>query len=180
MAQDTFMATVYMFAGNFAPRGYQFCQGQLLPISQYSALFALLGTTFGGNGQSNFALPDLRSRLPVGAGAGPGLPSVDPGQMGGTTSVSLTSGNMPSHTHGITITINAAADGRPGGNSPANSFLDSGTPIYTGATDGTTMNPGMATGAVAPTGGNQPINVQNPYLGINFIIATEGIFPSRN
>jgi microcystin-dependent protein len=182
MANEPLLGGVFIFAGNFAPRGYALCQGQLLAISQNAALFSLLGTTFGGNGVSNFALPDLRGRAPIGAGQGPGLPAIVPGEQAGTTSTTLTQTNMPAHTHSIAITINAAADSRPSSDTPANSFLDNtaGTNTYAGATDGTKMNAGVATGVIAPAGGSQPFSIQNPYLGINYIIATTGIFPSRN
>src|SRR5260221_7436069 len=124
MAQDPILATIFMFAGNFAPRGYMFCQGQLLAISQNAALFSLLGTTYGGNGTTTFGLPDLRGRLPVGMGAGPGLPPVEQGEMAGSPTVTLTQNSMPAHTHTIAITINAAADGRPSSDTPAGSVLD--------------------------------------------------------
>jgi microcystin-dependent protein len=158
------------------------CQGQILSIAQNTALFSLLGTTYGGNGQTTFGLPDLRGRVPVGTGQGPGLPNMIQGEMGGQDNVTLTSQNMPIHTHAVTVTINAAADGRPTSETPLDHFLDSTTGVNTfaAATDGTKMNAGMATAVVANAGGSQSFNVQNPYLGLNFIIATQGIFPSRN
>jgi len=180
MAQDTFMATVYIFAGNFAPRCYQLCAGQILSIAQNTALFSLLGTTYGGNGQTTFGLPDLRGRLPIGAGQGPGLQNVDLGEVAGSANVSLTSNNLPAHNHTVTLTVNAAADDRAGASSPAGAYLDNGTTIFTPTKDGTTMAADMVTGVVGPTGGSQPFGVQNPYLGLNYIIATEGLFPSRN
>jgi microcystin-dependent protein len=182
MANEPLLAGIFLFGGNFAPRGYMLCQGQILSIAQNTALFSLLGTTFGGNGQTTFALPDLRGRLPVGTGQGPGLPNMLQGEMGGADNVTLTSLNMPQHTHTVVVTIHAAADGRPTSETPANSFLDNTTGVntYAGATDGTNMNAGMASVVVGPAGGSQPFNVQNPYLGMNYIIATQGIFPSRN
>jgi len=184
MALEAYLGSIHMFGGNFAPRGYAFCQGQLMSISQNSALFSLLGTTYGGNGQTNFALPDLRGRAPVGQGPGLGLNPVDIGQMSGAASVTLLTTNMPAHTHATTVTINAAADGRPGSTSPAGSVLDSmagTTNFYAAAPDGrTTMNVGMATAQVAPAGDSLPFSVQNPFIGINFIICTQGVFPSRN
>src|SRR5947209_8737122 len=118
MASEPYLGGVFIFAGNFAPSGYMLCAGQLLPISQNSALFAILGTTFGGDGVQTFALPDLRGRTAVGAGQGPGLPNVSLGQVGGSQNVSLLLTNMPSHTHAATVTINCAADGRPATDSP--------------------------------------------------------------
>ena len=158
------------------------CQGQLLPIAQNTALFSILGTTYGGNGQTTFALPDLRGRAPIQQGQGPGLPMVDLGQMAGNSTVTLTTANMPAHNHTAQVTINCAADGRPGSDTPVGSVLDSGAgTIYASAPDGSsTMNAGMATATIGIAGGNQPFSTQSPYLGLNFIIATEGVFPSRN
>lgn len=174
MASDPILGCIYMFAGNFAPRGYALCAGQILPISQNTALFSILGTTYGGNGQTTFALPDLRGRAPVGAGQGPGLPNYTLGEQTGSTSVTLTSNQMPSHTH----TIAAAESSNT--TDPSNAFLanDGRSPVnvYNSTTDGTKLN----AQAVGPAGGNQPISVQNPILAINYIIATQGIFPSRN
>src|SRR5215471_9497950 len=113
MANEPLLGGIFMFGGNFAPRGYALCQGQLLAISSNTALFSILGTSFGGNGVTNFGLPDLRGRTPVSTGLGPGLPQVDLGQQGGVPSVTLQTSNLPAHTHGITLTVNAAADGRP-------------------------------------------------------------------
>jgi microcystin-dependent protein len=183
MAQDAFLGCIFMFAGNFAPRGYALCQGQLLSIAQNTALFSILGTTYGGNGQTTFGLPDLRGRAPIGQGAGPNLSPVVLGELAGTQSATLLVTNMPAHTHTATVTINAAADSRPSADSPAGAVLDStgGTNIYAAAPDGsTTMNAGMATAVIALAGGSQPFSIQNPFLGINFIICTAGIFPSRN
>jgi microcystin-dependent protein len=172
-----------MFAGNFAPRGYQLCQGQLLAISQNAALFSILGTTYGGNGTSTFGLPDLRGRMPVGQGNGPGLTPVVLGEIAGAQNVTLLATQMPIHTHAATVTLNASQDGRPSTDNPSGAVLDSGsgTNIFAAAPDGsTTMNAGAATAKVANAGGSLPFSVQNPYLGITFIIAMTGIFPSRN
>jgi microcystin-dependent protein len=182
MASQAYIGSIFMFAGNFNPRGYMLCQGQLLPISQYAALFSILGTTYGGNGTTNFALPNLSSRVPVGAGNGPGLSPVVLGEQGGSQNVTLTINQMPAHTHACTVTLNAAADGRPSSDSPADAVLDSGsgTNFFAAASDGTKMNAGAATAVVAPAGANQPVSIQNPYLGITYIIAIQGIFPSRS
>ena len=182
MASEPFLASIFIFAGNFAPRGYAFCQGQILSIAQNTALFSLLGTTYGGNGQTTFALPDLRGRLPIGTGQGPGLDNVDLGQIAGVQNVTLTVNNMPMHTHSATVAINAAADSRPSLDSPAGGVPDStGTNMFGAAPDGrTVMNAGMATAQIGAVGGSQPVDIRNPFLGLNFIIALEGIFPSRN
>lgn len=179
MANEPYLGAIFMFAGNFNPRGYQLCQGQLLAISQNAALFSILGTTYGGNGTTTFALPDLRGRAPIGQGQGPGLSPVNLGQQGGSNTVSILTSNLPSHTHTINVSTAPAGQGSPSGNFPA-SVVDSGGGASNGynssATGGATFNPT----AVNPTGSSLPLNIQDPYLGINYIIAVQGIFPSRN
>ena len=113
MASEPYLAGIFLFAGNFAPRGYALCQGQLMSIAQNSALFSLLGTYYGGDGQTTFGLPNLQGRAPVGTGQGPGLPMVNLGEQGGAQSVTLTTSQMPAHNHACTVTLNAANDGRP-------------------------------------------------------------------
>jgi microcystin-dependent protein len=176
-----FLAEIVLFAGNFAPRGWAFCQGQILSIAQNTALFSLLGTTYGGNGQTTFALPDLRGRVPVGTGQGPGLPSVNLGQVSGEPTHTLIVTEMPAHNHTAQVQLNAASGGgnsaSPAGNVPAASTARDS--IYSNTSD-TTMaaNGGQVTVGIA--GGSQPHNNMQPYLGLNYIIAVEGIFPSRN
>ena len=166
-----------MFGGNFAPRGWAFCAGQIISIAQNTALFALVGTTYGGNGQTTFALPDLRGRVPIGQGNGPGLPPVDLGEVAGQESVTLINTEIPAHNH--TVSLGASnIDGNPAAvKSPANAvagYSDS-APLYapTGNTTMLPFNSGI-------TGGNQPHTNLQPYLALNYIIAMEGIFPSRN
>lgn len=194
---EPFIGQITLFAGNFAPRGWMFCQGQLLSIAQNTALFSILGTTYGGNGQTTFALPDLRGRAPVQQGQGPGLPSVVLGEAAGTPTTTLTSLNMASQAVNIpaqTVSVAIpAAEGdadlpapsttgvlaKPKDSSGSGVSID----IYASTASNTTLKPfnltiPATTGATAP--GNQPFSNQSPYLGINFIIATEGIFPSRN
>lgn len=166
---EPFIGQVTLFAGNFAPRGWAFCSGQLLSIAQNTALFSILGTTYGGNGQTTFALPDLRGRVPLGPGQGPGLSNVVLGQQGGVENVTLTQAQAPAHGHPVAASNAAATAARPGGNLPA------GNGAYGAAAD-TTMNPAM----VGAAGGSQPHENRQPYLGMNFIIALEGIFPARN
>jgi microcystin-dependent protein len=174
---EPFLGEIIMFAGNFAPRSWAFCQGQLLAISQNTALFAILGTTYGGNGQTTFALPDFRGRVPVGQGQGPGLSSYTLGQLSGTESVTILSTQMPPHSHTATAVLHAstlaANDTLPSGNYPA----DGGS--YQSATD-TSMNANAVTVTNGITGGGQPTPIIQPYLCISFIICLEGIFPSRN
>ena len=182
MAQEPLIGAIFMFAGNFAPRGYALCNGQTMSISQNAALFSILGTFYGGNGTTTFQLPNLQGRVPVGVGNGAGLTPISIGEVGGVQSVTLNASTMPIHTHSATVTINAANDGRPSTDNPSGAVLDStgGNNIYASAPDGTKMNSGMATAVVSPTGGSQPFSIQNPYVGINYIIALVGVFPTRN
>ena len=165
-----FIAEIVMFGGNFAPRGWAFCQGQLLSIAQNTALFSLLGTTYGGNGQTTFALPDLRGRVPIQQGSGPGLTPRVLGEQGGTETVTLQVTQMPAHTHTVSASTAAAGDTVPTGN-----VLSEGS-IYHAAPGNTTLSPT----AIGASGGSQPHNNIQPFLALNFIIATQGIFPSRN
>ena len=160
-----------MFGGNFAPRGWALCDGQLLPIAQNQALFAILGTTFGGDGRTTFALPDLRGRFPLHKGTGPGLPPYGLGQRGGAENHTLTVSELPSHNHFPQCSSGAADSDSPVAAYPS---------VDEGATESfsTTSNSGM--GATGNTGGGQTFSIQNPYLAVNFIIALEGTFPSRN
>ena len=173
---------IRMFAGNFAPRTWAFCSNQLMPIAQNTALFSILGTTYGGNGQTTFALPDFRGRVAVGTGQGPGLANITLGQLSGSTSVTLTTGYMPAHTHPLTGTVSPQGNQGATGlsNDPSNRRL-AGTNIFTGAaTDLATMAPAVSTLAIGVTGGSQPFSIMPPYLGMNYIICLFGIFPSRD
>ncbi len=162
-----------MFAGNFAPKGWATCDGQLLSIQQNTALFSILGTTFGGNGTTNFALPDLRGRVPVHAGQGGGLPPVELGEMAGSQTVTLLITEIPAHAHNVSVatTADGPTASRPGGN------ILAGVSGYApaGSADGSTLG-GISCG---PAGGNQPHNNIQPYQCVNFIIALVGIYPSR-
>jgi microcystin-dependent protein len=179
MADQPLLGTIFLFAGNFAPRGYMLCQGQLLSISQYSALFAILGTTYGGNGTTTFGLPDLRGRAAVCEGTGPGLSNVALGQMGGVQSVSVLTANMPPHNHLINVSSSSAGQANAPGNYLAGTNDGQGNPYPTYQTTPTANNTLAAT-AVTIAGSGVPLNTQSPYLGLNYIIATVGIFPSRN
>ena len=167
---EPFLGQITLFAGNFAPRGWAFCAGQILSIAQNTALFSILGTTYGGNGQTTFALPDLRGRVPVGPGQGPGLSIVNLGQTGGTETTQLTVNQLPQHSHPAGATQAGASSTRPAGGVP------SAGGSYAASSDGSTLNPNF----IGPTGGGQPFDTRQPYLGVNYIIALEGIFPSRN
>jgi microcystin-dependent protein len=179
MASTPILGCIFIFAGNFAPRGYMLCQGQLLQISSNTALFSLLGTTYGGNGQTTFALPDLRGRAPIGQGTGPGLANISLGEMAGAASASILASNMPAHNHLVNVSGGAATQNSAPGNflGGTNDGQGNPYPTYQAAADaGSTLAPT----AVSMAGGSVPVSIQNPFLGINYIIATQGIFPSRN
>ena len=174
---DGYIAEIRWFAGNFAPRGWAFCQGQLLPIAQNTALFSLLGTTYGGNGQTTFSLPDLRGRIAEGTGQGPGLPFVDLGEMAGEPTHTLTTNELPSHNHSVHVNDNITGS-VPSANG---AFLSSKTESAektsaSGLSSDAILNPN----SIAITGGSQPHENMQPYLGMNYIICMEGIYPSRN
>ena len=193
-----FIGEIIYFGGNFAPVNYAMCQGQLLAISQNTALFSILGTTYGGNGQNTFALPDLRGRAPVGPGQGPGLSNYVLGQLSGAESVTLSSANLPIHTHGATFagtgsslnaatvkasvqtpaagTVLARATDTGGGTAAPQMYAPAGTP--TPAALGGLNVAGTVT--VSPAGGSAPFSNVQPILAITALIATQGIFPSRN
>ena len=172
---NPFVAEIRIFAGNFAPVGWATCDGQILPISQNTALFSLLGTTYGGNGQSTFALPNLQGSAPMQQGQGPGLSLYDLGQQGGESAVTLLTSEMPGHRH------QAQAVGGNNKTSPiANAWSTLGTtrtppPLYSD-TQNSSMNPASA---LALTGGSLPHNNMSPYLCLTFIIALQGVFPQR-
>jgi microcystin-dependent protein len=185
---DPFLAEIRLFAGNFAPKGWALCDGQLLPINQNQALFSILGTFYGGNGTTNFALPDLRGRVPVGVGQGPGLADYPLGQQTGTETATIAIGQMPPHTHAFTPgSLKIAAVSAPGNTqSPDNAFPAAEalgvTATYSTATPDITMAPAALSGTptVATIGGGQPVGIMQPYVVLTYIIALVGIFPSRN
>ena len=164
-----------MFGFNFPPKGWALCNGQLLPINQNEALFALLGTTYGGDGQTTFALPNLQSRVAIHQGTGSGLSPYVVGQSGGVENVTLTQGQMPTHTHLVQCNTGGGNQASPSGNLPA--VESTGTSLdYSNASANGSMSPTM----LATQGGSQPHPNIQPYLCVNFCIALEGIFPSRN
>ncbi len=172
-----FIAEIRLVGFNFPPRGNAFCNGQIISIAQNTALFSLVGTTYGGNGTTNFALPNLQSRTPLAQGQGPGLSNYVLGQSGGAASVTLLSTQMPSHTHFPQGTSAAGNSQSPGGNVWAASVGGrTPPPLYSTAAPNTLMN----AAAISSTGGGQPHENRQPYLGLNFVIALQGIFPARN
>lgn len=174
---DQFVAEIRLFTGNFAPKGWAFCDGQILPISQNTALFSLLGTTYGGDGKSNFALPNLQGSAPLHAGQGPGLTLRSLGETGGEQVVTLLESQMPSHTHDARCYNGPGDLNTPAGTSWAESYTGK-SPINMYAST-SASNVSMNPFALSVTGGNLPHNNMPPYLVLNFIIALQGIFPAR-
>ncbi len=172
---DPFIGEVTMFAGNFAPRGWAFCDGQLLSISENTALFSLLGTTYGGDGRTTFGLPDLRGRVAIHAGQGPGLTDRRQGSKGGVETVTLTIAEMPHHNHTLNIVNSPAKETSPVGNAPA---LPSGPLLYGVPDGGETAQFHAAT--IGNTGGSQAHTNMPPYNTVRYIIALQGVYPSRN
>lgn len=169
---DPYVGEIRLFASNFAPVNWALCQGQLLSIAQYDTLFSLIGTTYGGDGQNTFALPDLRGRVPVHQGPGPGLSMAAIGQTGGTETVTLQSSQVPAHSHGLRASTAAADQGTPGNNLLAATAVASYGPGP--------ASTAMAAGAIEPAGSvAQPHDNMAPTLAVNYIISLVGIYPSQ-
>jgi microcystin-dependent protein len=171
---DPFLAEVRMFGFNFAPRGWASCDGQILPIAQNTALFSLLGINYGGDGRATFALPNLASRFAVGAGQGPGMAPVSVGELGGEVVHTLTASEIPSHSHGLSAT-STATTGTP---SPVTLLANTANGASGYRIPGVTV--ALAAESLAATGASAPHENRQPYLGVNFCIALQGIFPPRN
>jgi microcystin-dependent protein len=185
MSTEPFIGEIKILGFNFAPRGYATCQGQIMSIAQNTALFALIGTYYGGDGQVTFGLPDLQGRVPIGQGQGAGLPFYSIGEEGGSTTTSLLISNLPPHVHTLNaVTVKQQAstanadETSPSGNFPANTTDASYS--GNGATPNTFTGGSVVSGTTDIAGSGQPIGIMNPYLTINYSIAIEGIFPSRN
>lgn len=178
---DQYLGEIRLVGFNFAPVGWAMCDGQLLSIAQNTALFALLGTTYGGNGVSTFALPNLQSRVAVGMGQGAGLSPYTIGQTGGTENTSLSLSNLPAHTHPLLGSTATGTQSSPAGAAIAQ--INAGTArepqIALGYSPGTPSST-MASGSIGSTGNGVPFNIVQPYLAMNYIIALQGIFPSRS
>jgi microcystin-dependent protein len=174
-AQECTLGEVRMFAGNFEPRPFVFADGRLLSIAQNTALFSILGTTYGGNGQTTFALPDLRGRFPLGTGHGPGLTPSLLGEMAGVEQVTQTVSQMPVHTHTLMAVSTPASHIRPQDRVLAKVEPNQPINIYSPGPPDVAMSPA----AITPAGGSQPQENMPPYLGMNYIICVEGIYPSR-
>ena len=173
---------IRMFAGTFAPRTWAYCNNQLISIATNTALFSILGTTYGGNGQTTFALPDFRGRVAVGTGQGPGLSNIVLGQMAGTPTVTLLTTNMPAHNHPITGAVSMVANGGTDGltDDPTGRRLG-GANVYTSFTnEPAAMAPLQSNLAIGVSGGSQQFSIMPPYLGMNYVICMFGIFPSSD
>ncbi len=171
---NPYIGEIRMFGGNFAPAGWAFCQGQLMPISENDALFTLIGTTYGGDGQETFGIPNLQSRVPIHAGTGPDGVNYQLGEMAGTEAVTLTTQQIPTHAHALQASTSVADDP-----SPANKLLGESRPGTNSFYQDATTNP-MATTAISTVGGSQPHENLQPYLAISYIMSLFGIFPSQN
>ncbi|MDQ5929487.1 MAG: hypothetical protein QG594_1266 [Bacteroidota bacterium] len=183
-SQQPYVGEVRLFAGNFAPNGWFFCDGQLLPISEYDTLFMLIGTTYGGDGQTTFALPDLRGRVPIGMGQGPGLSNRILGEKAGQETITLTTANMPQHNHEGRIVVsntNATTQTPTTTTAIANSGTLSGRTYSSNLSYNTGgNNTTLQTVVTQSTGTSVPVKITKPSLGINYIISAFGIFPSPN
>lgn len=172
---DPFVAEIRMFGFNFAPKGWAFCDGQLLPLSQNTALFSLLGTTYGGNGKSNFALPNLQGSSAMHPGQGPGLSLHDLGETGGSETVTLLESEIPAHNHALMANVLDLGDTNVVSPTASLALSSGGTLYQQTATGGSTL----ALEALAPAGSSFPHNNMQPYLTLNFCIAMQGVFPPR-
>ena len=182
---EAYIGSVLLFAGNFAPVGWVFCHGQLLPIAQNQALFAVIGTTYGGDGRTNFGVPDLRSRVPVGFTQGSGLTNYALGARFGAETVTLTANQLPAHTHAATVTVNAGTDANLS-NVATGKVLSSDAKggdvppmMYTDSANTTKLRADAATATVAAAGGNQAHENRQPSLAMNYIMCVNGLWPSR-
>jgi microcystin-dependent protein len=175
---EPYIAEIKMFGGTFAPRNYALCNGQIMAISQNTALFSLLGTTYGGNGTTTFALPNMQGRAPVHQGNGAGIDPVSLGEMAGEPSVTLTTSNLPTHTHPISGAL--IANSNPGETPASNTLFTNSAPnqLYAAALGTGGLN--LAPQTITMAGGSLPHNNMQPYLAVTFIIALQGVFPARN
>jgi microcystin-dependent protein len=176
---DFYLGEIRLMSFPAAPKGWAYCQGQLLPVLQNQALFSLLGTTYGGDGKNTFGLPDLRGRVIVGIGAGPGLSPINWGEQGGQEGVPLAVSQIPPHTHTFSGTLgtgDAAGDTSPNGNFPAKGPA----PLFSPSTPGSPLNPGTLKGQLGNAGASQPHENRQPTLVMNYAIALVGLFPSRS
>jgi microcystin-dependent protein len=175
---EMYIGTIIAWPISFAPRGWMFCQGQLLQIAQYTALYSLIGNIYGGDGRTTFALPDLRGRVPVGAGQYPGQSNYQIGQAGGSETVALTAAQMPAHTHAQPASTKAATVGQPGPSTVPGAYEKERGAYYNIYSPQADANTTLA--PAGNTGGNQPHNNMQPYIALNYIICIEGLYPPRD
>jgi microcystin-dependent protein len=177
---EGFIGQIILFAGNFAPRNWAFCQGQLISIAQNTALFSILGTTYGGDGRTTFGLPDLQGRTAMHPGNGPGLPSYRLGQKGGTTTNTLNATQLPSHTHAATASVHLGTAANVPSGSDAYLPISTGANFFSNAKGNANLNAGSTTVTVGNTGNNQQVNNMQPSLSIYYVICMVGVYPSRS
>lgn len=176
---EPFIAEIRMFTYTFAPRGWAYCNGQIMPIAQHTSLFALVGTTYGGDGRTTFGLPNLQGRVPMHPGRGPGLSSYRLGQAGGSYTVDLTDAQMPAHTHDLQVTLNNPTTTDPGESYPSK-YRDAEDKKEYAYKNNPTLDAQFASAAVGTAGASQEHENKQPYLTVSFCIALIGIFPSRS
>jgi len=180
---EAFLASVICFAGNFAPRGWATCDGQIMAISQNTALFSLLGTMYGGDGKTTFALPDLRGRVPIGVGQPPGMPFYSTGEAGGNQVVTLLTSNLPAHVHTGIMQVSLPCNGAYGTEMTPAGFYPAGVPEAYAAPAAAAVSmkePLYSNVQMNPAGGGQPIPLMPPYQSLTYIIALSGVFPQRS
>jgi len=179
---EPMIGEIRIFAGNFAPRNWAFCDGQLLAISQNQALFSILGTTYGGDGRTTFALPDLRGRAPIGPGNGPGLSTYTLGERGGVETVTLTTNQIPSHNHlaQVSVSVGANTESATSGEAANSTLGEAGANVYNNKPADEKLGGVNASATIGNTGGNQSHENRQPYLAVYYIIAIQGVFPSRS
>jgi microcystin-dependent protein len=179
---EYFIGQILVVGFNFAPRDFAFCNGQLMSIADNTALFSLLGTTYGGDGVTTFALPDLRGRAAIGMGPGPGLSAYNEGEVSGVENTTLISSQLPAHTHALQLSAAVqVSTSNPSTDEAANGFLaNTSNNFYaTAGTPGNNLGGVSVSGTAGPAGGNQPVSIMQPYLAVNYVIALNGIYPSR-
>lgn len=177
---EGYIGEIRIFAGNFEPGAWNFCNGSLQSIAVYTALYSIIGTTYGGDGQTTFALPDFRGRIPVGTGTGPGLPTYTLGQTGGKENNTMSATTMPMHTHSTTVAARIPAYSEAGGADPTGAILASVNQAYTNAATDSNLKLFSSAVTLGVIGQGIPFPVMQPYLALNYIICMEGIYPSRN
>lgn len=171
---------IRLFGGNFAPGNWNFCNGSLQSIATYTALFSVIGTTYGGDGQTTFALPNFQGRIPVGTGQGPGLPDYDLGQVSGAENITMTTQTMPMHSHLTSISLRIPAFSESGDANPNGAILAGASNAYTSQPTDSALAAFNAQVTLQQVGSGMPFSSMQPYLALNYVICMEGIFPSRN